>query len=107
MPKRDTIVLLTPDEGEVMTAAIHADHLKAAIKLLNQKLTENNTAIKSLRSGPQSADAFSSAAAAARENIALLEALPASEERDALTGDLGRALAIIEDGLEMHVRAAG
>ncbi|MDH6283896.1 hypothetical protein [Prescottella agglutinans] len=107
MPKRDTIVLLTSDEAETITASINADHSKVAIKLLNQKLSENNGTLKALRSGPQSAEAFTSAAAAARENLALLGGLPACEERDALTGDLERALQIIEDGLEMHVRANG
>lgn len=108
MPQRDSIVVLTSTEVEIVNAATNAEQSKAAIKLLTQQINDNNATIKVLRSGPKSADEFAAANRAARANLALVQVLPQSQARDELVAELERALVFITEGLEMHdVQADG
>ncbi|MFD6517033.1 hypothetical protein [Rhodococcus sp. NPDC060176] len=108
MPQRDSIVVLTSTEVEIVNAATNAEQSKAAIKLLTQQINDNNATIKVLRNGPKSADEFAAANRAARANLALVQVLPQSQARDELVAELERALVFITEGLEMHdVQADG
>jgi len=108
MPQRDSIVVLTSTEVEIVNAATNAEQSKAAIKLLTQQINDNNATIKVLRNGPKSADEFAAANRAAHANLALVQVLPQSQARDELVAELERALVFITEGLEMHdVQADG
>lgn len=108
MPQRDSIVVLTSTEVEIVNAATNAEQSKAAIKLLTQQINDNNATIKVLRNGPKSADEFAAANRAVSANLALVQVLPQSQARDELVAELERALVFITEGLEMHdVQADG
>lgn len=102
MPQRDSIVVLTAEDAEVVTAATNNDHVKNAIKVLTTQIADNSATMKGLRNGPKSADEFKLARDAASQNLELMKALPESEEKNTLIGDLERALALFEEGLSMH-----
>jgi len=102
MPQRDSIVVLTESEAAVVTAATNNDHIKAAIKALNARITENSAAMKSTRSGPKTSEEFEKARNAAQENLQLLEGLPESEGKAALVNELKQAAVLFDEGLAMH-----
>lgn len=102
MPKSVNIIRLTEAETGAITDATNADQVKSAIKALSSRLNDNNRAIRELRNGPLTQEQFADAEKAVTDNLAVVQILPESDERDALSAGLTQALNIIREGLEMH-----
>lgn len=102
MPQRDSIVVLTPDEAELVNEAIDAGKVKEAIKTLTDTLKTNSATIKNLTSGPRTAVEFKEGLEAAQENLRLIAAMPHSNERDELVAALEQSVSTFEDGVNMH-----